>query len=118
VLIALANEPAHAEAEVVLERDFRDHRLEQDLVGHRIDALEHAQYPVKLCIVRDDEKGVVGIVSDNTHLQIGKDRLNFDHNNDSDTAKAKKHLETSGAKGKPGYDDCLEWLGYPNAKRK
>ncbi|WAX57315.1 hypothetical protein M6B22_00765 [Jatrophihabitans cynanchi] len=64
-------------------------------------------------------KGIhIHIVSDNTHLQIGKDRLNFDHNNDSDTAKAKKHLETSGAKGKPGYDDCLEWLGYPNAKRK
>lgn len=60
----------------------------------------------------------IHIVSDNTHVQVGNDRHNFDHNNDASTAAAKKWLEQSGGKGKPGYADCLEWLGYANAKRK
>lgn len=62
-------------------------------------------------------KGIhIHIVSDNTHIQVGKDRKNFDPDNDSQVKEVRTWLEKTGAKGRPGYDDCHAWLGQ--AKRR
>jgi hypothetical protein len=60
----------------------------------------------------------IHIVADNTHVQVGGKRHNFDADDDRSAAAARTWLEASGGAGKPGYDDCHEWLGYANAKRK
>jgi hypothetical protein len=59
----------------------------------------------------------IHIVSDNTHIQVGNKRHNFDADNDASAAAARRWLEASGGSGRPGYADCHEWLGYANAKR-
>ena len=42
----LLEEPAHAEAQLVVERDLRDHRLDQNLVRHPVGGGEDRQQPV------------------------------------------------------------------------
>jgi hypothetical protein len=58
----------------------------------------------------------IHIVKDNTHVQVGSSRHNFDETDDAECRTARQWLEQSGGRGKPGYDDCHAWLGQ--AKRK
>lgn len=59
----------------------------------------------------------IHIVADNTHVQVGNKRHNFDPDNDASAAAAQQWLAQSGGSGKPGYADCHAWLGQVNAKR-
>jgi hypothetical protein len=59
----------------------------------------------------------IHIVGRNTHVQVGGDRCDFDNASEVEVKRARKWLSDSGATGKPGYTDCLTWLGYPKKDR-
>jgi hypothetical protein len=52
----------------------------------------------------------IHIVADNTHLQIGGDRTDFDPAKKAEVKKALAELVKSKKTSAPGYDDCLTWL--------
>ena len=60
----------------------------------------------------------IHIVSDNTHVQVGNKRHNFDEGDDAQTRAARTFLEQNGRPNVPGYADCHEWLGYPSNRRR
>ena len=52
----------------------------------------------------------IHIVSDNTHLQIGNDRTDFDPSSKPSVKKALAVLQKSKKNNSPGYSDCEAWL--------
>lgn len=52
----------------------------------------------------------IHIVADNTHLQVGTSRTDFDPKNKGEVKKALAELVKSKKASAPGYAECLAWL--------
>ena len=59
----------------------------------------------------------IHIVKANTHVTVGSKKHGFDPDDDDSAAKALTWLKASGGAGKPGYADCVTWLGQANKDR-